>query len=73
MSRSALAILGIAIVISAGLWLSMRIAASASIDLLPARYRRRLQWWQGNGRTVQFACALVAVAAACVQVGMAVD
>jgi len=73
MSRSAMAIFGIAFITSAGLWLSLRIAATASIDLLPARYRRRMQWWQGNGRTVQVACALVIVGTACVQVGLAFD
>ncbi len=72
MSRSALAILGIALVVSLGLWLSMRIAARTSVDVLPARYRRRIQWWQGNERIVQVGCALAAVGAACVQVGISV-
>jgi hypothetical protein len=72
MSRSALALLGIALVVSLGLWLSMRIAARTSVDVLPARYRRRIQWWQGNQRFVQVGCAVVAVSAACMQVGTAV-
>jgi hypothetical protein len=73
MSRSALAILGIAILVSFALWLSMRVAArTTSMELLPVRCRRRIQWWQGNERIVQFGCALVAVSAAAVQLGVSI-
>lgn len=72
MSKSALAILGIAVVVSLAFWLSMRVAARAEMQLLPARYRRRVQWWQGNERNVQFACCLVAVATVCVELGTSV-
>jgi hypothetical protein len=54
MSRSALAIIGIAAVLSTGLWLSMRVASRTRMEMLPARCRRRIQWWQGNERIVQF-------------------
>jgi hypothetical protein len=72
MSRPVLAVLGIAVLISLGLWLSMRAAGLADIEVLPARYRRRVVWWQGNQKHVQLACAVVAVAAACVQIGTSV-
>lgn len=72
MSRSAFAVLAIALLISFGLWLSTRAAGLAEVELLPARCRRRVRWWQGNARYVQLGCAAVAVAAACVQIGSAI-
>jgi hypothetical protein len=73
MSRSALAILGIALLVSLALWLSMRIAAhSNSMELLPVRCQRRIQWWQGNERIAQLGCALVALSAAALQLGISI-
>lgn len=72
MSRSALAILAIAILVSFGLWLSTRAAGLAEIELLPAHCRRRVRWWQGNARYIQLACAIVALGAASVQVSTVV-
>jgi hypothetical protein len=68
MSGSALAILGIAILVSLGLWLSVRAAELANVELLPARSLRRVRWWQGNAKHVHIACAVLALAAACVQI-----
>jgi hypothetical protein len=73
MSRSALAIIGIAAVLSTGLWLSMRVASHTRMEMLPARCRRRIQWWQGNERIVQFGCALAVIGGACVQLGTSVS
>jgi hypothetical protein len=61
--------LGIAVLVSLGLWLSMRAAALADIEILSARYRRRVRWWQGNRWHVQIACGVIALAAAGVQLG----
>jgi hypothetical protein len=46
----------------------MRGASLAEVELLPARCRRRVRWWQRNARYVQLSCVLVAVATVCVQV-----
>jgi hypothetical protein len=71
MSGSTLAILVSAILVSFGLWLSMRAAALAdgqrAITRLPARIQRRLRWWQVNAMRVQFICAALAVTALAVQ------
>lgn len=73
MSRSAVAILALAALVSFGLWLSMRGASLEEVELLPARCRRRVRWWQRNAKCVQLACAVVAVAAVCLQVSQAVE
>jgi hypothetical protein len=67
MSRTALAIFAIAILISSGLWLSMRAAAVANLDLLPVRNRRRVRWWQQNSRHVQLGLAGLALTSVIVQ------
>ncbi|MEP7179896.1 MAG: hypothetical protein ABI775_12455 [Pseudonocardiales bacterium] len=72
MSKSALAILLIATLVWFGVWLSVRAAGLAEIQLLPAHCRRRVQWWQSNARSVQIACVVAAAAAACLQVGSSV-
>ncbi len=72
MTGSFLAVAVIATFVSVAFWTSMRVAARAELSLLPARYRRRVQWWQGNERAVQLSCAAVAVAAACVELAVSV-
>ncbi len=76
MTRSLLVILGVVAVVSVTFWMSMRIAGRAELALLPGRCRRRVQWWQGNERTVQLTCAAVAAIAAltslCVELGTSV-
>jgi hypothetical protein len=67
------AILALAALVSFGLWLSMRGASLEEVELLPARCRRRVRWWQRNAKCVQLACAVVAVAAVCLQVSQAVE
>ena len=67
MSKTALAILALAILVSAGMWLSVRAAGLAEIQLLPSHYRRRVQWWQSNARHVQFGCAAAVCVAAALQ------
>jgi hypothetical protein len=72
MSKSALAILLIAALVWFGVWLAVRAAGLAEIQLLPAHCRRRVQWWQSNARHVQIICAVAAIAAAGMQLGASV-
>jgi hypothetical protein len=65
----ALTVLAIAALVSLGFWLSMIAARFAEIELMPAHIRRRVQWWQANTGHVQIGCALLAVTAACIQLG----
>jgi hypothetical protein len=51
-----------------GVWLSVRAAGVAKIQLVPAQCRRRVQWWQSNARHVQIICAVAAAADGCVQI-----
>jgi hypothetical protein len=62
----------IAALLSSGLWLATRAAGLADVEVLPARCLRRVRWWQGNARYVQSACAVIGIAAACVQIGATV-
>ena len=71
MSRSLLAVFGTALLVSAGLWLSMCAARMGHLELLPAHSVRRIRWWQGHARYVQIGCALVALSAVCLQIGTA--
>jgi hypothetical protein len=68
-SSTALTVLAIAALFSLGLRLSMIAARSTEMELMPAPIRRRVQWWQANARHVQIGCALLAVTAACIQLG----
>jgi hypothetical protein len=72
MSKSALAILLIAALVWFGVWLAVRAAGLAEIQLLPAHCRRRVQWWQSNARHVQIICAVAVIAAAGMQLGASV-
>lgn len=67
MSRVALAFLGVALTISLGQWLSMRVAAHVDLHVLPAHSRRRVQWMLVNTTHIQLACAGLVAAAGCVQ------
>jgi hypothetical protein len=67
-SDAALAVFAIATLVSFGVWLSVRAAGLAEIELLPGRCRRRVYWWQSNAKPVQIICAAAALAAACLQV-----
>jgi hypothetical protein len=73
MADSMLAVLLLAILVSAGLRVSMRVVMLADVqsalEQLPARIRRRVHWWQVNARYVQLACVLAAAASICTQLG----
>jgi hypothetical protein len=58
----ALALLGIAAVVAAAMWLTLHAVPMSSLDVLPARCRRRITWWQLNARWVYACCVVLAVA-----------
>lgn len=60
---AALALLAIAAVIAAAMWLSLRVVPMSDLDVLPVRCRRRIRWWQVNARWAYACCAVVAVGA----------
>jgi len=61
------ALIAVSALVAGALWLSLRAAATAELEILPARSRRRLQWWQSHHGPVYLACAAVAVAAGLAQ------
>jgi hypothetical protein len=63
-----LAVVAIAALVSIGLWFAMRGAQLADVELLPARCRRRVRWWQANALHVQVGCGIVAAAAVGMQI-----
>jgi len=73
MIDSTWAVLMIAVLASAGLWLSMRAVGLADVqavvERLPTRLRRRVRWWQGNARHIQMFCLVAAVASVGVALG----
>jgi hypothetical protein len=70
MSRTAMAFLGIAVLISVGQWLSMRLAGHIDLHMLPAHSRRRLQWMQVNTGHIQLCCAALVATAVGVQIAV---
>ncbi len=61
MAQIVLALTGLALLVTAGMWASLRIAAVSDLAPLPASCRRRLHWWQVNARIVYVGCAVLAV------------
>ena len=59
----ALWLLAIAIVFAAAMWLSVRVVPISDLEALPARCRRRIEWWQRNARWAYVSCAVLAAAA----------
>ncbi len=59
----ALALLAIAVVVAAAMWLSLRVVPMSELDVLPVRSRRRIRWWQLNARWVYACCAVLAAGA----------
>lgn len=57
------AVTGIAVLLSAALWRSLHVAATAELVALAAYCRRRLTWWRLNARGDYPGCAAVTVAA----------
>jgi hypothetical protein len=67
MSRTAMAFLGIAVLISLGQWLSMHLAGHIDLHTLPPHARRRVQWQLVNSGHIQLGCAALVAAAIGVQ------
>jgi hypothetical protein len=67
MASPSLALIPISALVAAALWLSLRAIAGASLEVLPAHFRRRLLWWQRHYRPVYLGCGAAAVAAAVAQ------
>lgn len=63
MMQSMVGLAAIALLVAAAMWLSLRMAATSDLQVLPASCRRRLTWWRVNSRVVYLLCgALVAAA-----------
>jgi hypothetical protein len=67
MASPAFALIAMSALVASALWLSLRAIAGAELEVLPARCRRRLMWWQRHYRPVYLGCAAAAVTAALVQ------
>jgi hypothetical protein len=61
--RPTLALLVLAIVVAAAMWLAVHAVPGPDRNALPDRFRRRITWWQLHVRWVYASCALVAVGA----------
>jgi hypothetical protein len=55
-----LALLAIAVVVAAAMWLSLRVVPMSDLDVLPVRCRRRIRWWQLNAHWIYACCAVLA-------------
>jgi hypothetical protein len=62
-----LAVVAVSVLSSLGLWLSLRVARFAQVELLPVRYRRRVRWWLSNAAHAQLGCLAVALVAVSIQ------
>ena len=69
MAEPAIALISIAALVAGALWLSLRVADTADLEVLPAHSRRRVRWWQSHHTHVYLGCAVVAVAAGLMQLG----
>jgi hypothetical protein len=67
MSESLVAVIAIALLVSAAMWLSLRVAATSDLAVLPASCRKRLQWWRLNARNIYLICGALAFATAVLQ------
>ena len=68
MSHTASVLIGVAFLVAAGMFATLRIAAASDLAMLPASCRRRLRWWQVNARTLYLGLAALAVLCMAVQV-----
>ena len=72
MSNAALVFVWFAVLFSAALSLWTHTARVVSIHTVPARYRRRVLWWQANAQKAQLVAIAVAVASLGVYAGASV-
>jgi hypothetical protein len=59
----ALSLLAIAVVSGAAIWTLVHVVPRSDLDVLPARCRCRVEWWQRNARWAYASCVVVAAAA----------
>ncbi len=57
------ALLVIAVVAAVAMWVALHAVPRADLNALPARFRRRITWWQLHVRWVYACCAVVAAGA----------
>lgn len=67
MAAPTIALIAMPALIAAALWLSLRVAATAELEILPAHSRRRVLWWQNHHAHVYVVCSAVAATAGLAQ------
>jgi hypothetical protein len=68
MPAPTIALIAISALVAGALWLSLRVAATADLGVLPAHSRRRVLWWQSHHTQAYLVCAAVAATAGLMQV-----
>jgi hypothetical protein len=66
-SKTAAALLALAVLVSVGQWLWTRLATHVDLQMMPAGSRRRVQWILTNSPRIQLASAALAGYAICAQ------
>jgi hypothetical protein len=64
----ALALLTLAVLVAAAMWLSMRVISMSDLEVLPARCRERIMWWHLNVRWLYACCAIIAIGASAMHI-----
>jgi hypothetical protein len=64
MPQTMTALTGVALLVSASTWISLRAISTSDLTTLPASCRQRLAWWRVKAWAVYVACGAVAVCAA---------
>jgi hypothetical protein len=69
-SKTSVALLALAILVSSGQWLWTRMAAHIDMHMMPTCSRRRVQWILTNSPRIQLAAAALAAYSLCAQVAL---
>jgi hypothetical protein len=67
MSRTAVALLALAVLVALTQWVWMRSVEHVDVRMLNSSARRRVRWIAANSGHIQLVAAAVAVAAVCLQ------
>jgi hypothetical protein len=67
MSEWMLATIAIAVIVAVSQWLSVRVVATADLQVLPQSCRLRVQWWRAHARSVYVVCAVTVLTCAALQ------
>lgn len=59
---------GVALLVSASTWISLRAISTADLTTLPVSCRQRLAWWRLKAWAVYLSCGAVAVSTAALYV-----